>query len=310
MPEHPAWRIMTEVADESSRDGLTGETPVRTIRRDGKVEKTGQELLHEQVLQVFVNGKLTMRLVCTREYLPELVMGRLLTEKMILCAEDVRSVTVCRFGRNALVTLREREGDALPASDSGDGGQVQKSPEGASEEPGNKDGRRQENSAAVETVASCCTGNQILDRSLALDPELRPAAGREVRKEWIFRLADAFAREQPLYAATRSIHSCILSRCGRILFSCEDIGRHNALDKAIGYALLHEIPLPECEVYTSGRIPLDMTEKVIRAGIPVLVSKAAPTVEAVELARSCGIMVIGQARPDSFRLYCGECSLV
>ena len=310
MPEHPAWRIMTEVADESSRDGLTGETPVRTIRRDGKVEKTGQELLHEQVLQVFVNGKLTMRLVCTREYLPELVMGRLLTEKMILCAEDVRSVTVCRFGRNALVTLREREGDALPASDSGDGGQGQKSPEGASDEPGNKDGRRQENSAAVETVASCCTGNQILDRSLALDPELRPADGRKIRKEWIFRLADAFAREQPLYAATRSIHSCILSRCGRILFSCEDIGRHNALDKAIGYALLHEIPLPECEVYTSGRIPLDMTEKVIRAGIPVLVSKAAPTVEAVELARSCGIMVIGQARPDSFRLYCGECSLV
>lgn len=310
MPEHPAWRIMTEVADESSRDGLTGETPVRIIRRDGKVEKTGQELLHEQVLQVFVNGKLTMRLVCTREYLPELVMGRLMTEGMIHRAEDVRSVTVCRFGRNALVTLREREKETLPASDSGDGEQMQSSPEGASGKPENNAGRRPESGAAVETVASCCTGSRILDRSLAAAPELRPSAGREIRKEWVFRLADAFAKEQPLYAATRSIHSCILSRCGRVLFSCEDIGRHNALDKAIGYALLHEIPLSECEVYTSGRIPLDMTKKVIRAGIPVLVSKAAPTVEAVELARSFGIMVIGQARPDSFRLYCGESSLV
>ena len=60
----------------------------------------------------------------------------------------------------------------------------------------------------------------------------------------------------------------------RDLFSCEDIGRHNALDKVIGYALRHQIDLTECMVYSSGRIPTDMAMKAIYAGIPVLSSKA------------------------------------
>lgn len=273
---------MTEIADESSREGRTGRYPVRVFRREQEPEDTEQELLREQTLQVFVNGVLTMRLVCTRSDLPELVMGRLLTEGLIREADDVVSVTVCRFGRNALVTLRESAKDA---------GQSERAEE-------------------VPITPSCCTGNQILDASQIGEKALHPVQERKIHRAWIFRLADAFAREQPLYAATHSVHSCILSCSGDILFSCEDIGRHNAMDKAIGYAMLHGIPLPDCEVYTSGRIPVDMTEKAIRAGIPVLVSKALPTREAVELAASCGMMVIGQARPDSFHLFCGGENLV
>ena len=284
---------MTEIADESSREGRTGDYPVRVFRREEAPEDTRQELLREQTLQVFVNGVLTMRLVCTRSDLPELVMGRLLTEGLIREAEDVASVTICRFGRNALVTLRENAGAAGREPESG------------------TDSRKDSGEAeAVPVTPSCCTGNQILDASQIREKALHPVQEREIHRAWIFRLADAFAREQPLYAATHSVHSCILSCSGEILFSCEDIGRHNAMDKAIGYAMLHGISLPDCEVYTSGRIPVDMTEKAIRAGIPVLVSKALPTREAVDLAASCGMMVIGQARPDSFHLFCGGENLV
>ena len=56
-------------------------------------------------------------------------------------------------------------------------------------------------------------------------------------------------------------------------FKAEDIGRHNAVDKAVGYAVLNDIPLSGCMIFTSGRVPVDMVEKVIVAGIPVLVSK-------------------------------------
>ena len=65
--------------------------------------------------------------------------------------------------------------------------------------------------------------------------------------------------------------SCIYK--GKIVYSCEDIGRHNALDKAIGYALMHDYDFHECAVFTTGRLPIDMITKVIRAGIPLVASK-------------------------------------
>lgn len=98
-------------------------------------------------------------------------------------------------------------------------------------------------------------------------------------------MADAFADGSPLHGITFATHSCILAQKDHILFSCEDIGRHNALDKVIGYALRHNIDLHQCMVYSSGRIPTDMTLKVIHAGIPILSSKASPTSEAIDLAK-------------------------
>lgn len=133
--------------------------------------------------------------------------------------------------------------------------------------------------------------------------QIKPVTALSWQPEWIFRLADRFADGMPLHQATWATHSCFLMRQGEILFSCEDIGRHNALDKAIGHALRNGIPLDECIVYSSGRIPTDMVRKAIRAGIPVLVSKAAPTAQAVALARKYGLTLICSARRDSMRLF-------
>lgn len=72
---------------------------------------------------------------------------------------------------------------------------------------------------------------------------------------------------------------------GRILCACEDIGRHNALDKAVGSVLLAGVPLSECMLYTSGRVPMDMVRKAIRAGVPALVSKTMPTVQSLGAGR-------------------------
>ena len=121
--------------------------------------------------------------------------------------------------------------------------------------------------------------------------------------EWIFALADRFKEGMPLHDRTRAAHSCFLACGNRLLFQCEDIGRHNAADKVIGFALLKEIDPAECIIYSSGRIPADMAAKAIRAKIPVLVSKAAPTSEAVALAKEYGLTLIGAARSDSMRVY-------
>ena len=87
-------------------------------------------------------------------------------------------------------------------------------------------------------------------------------------------------------------------RAGRILYQCEDLGRHNALDKAVGCALADGVPLGECVLYTSGRVPVDMVRKAIRAGVPALVSKTMPTVQSVELAEEYGLRLFIQKKNE------------
>ena len=81
-------------------------------------------------------------------------------------------------------------------------------------------------------------------------------------------------------------------RDGKILYQCEDLGRHNALDKAVGCALAEGVQLGQCVLYTSGRVPVDMVRKAIRAGVPALVSKTMPTVQSLELAEAYGLKLL------------------
>ena len=83
----------------------------------------------------------------------------------------------------------------------------------------------------------------------------------------------------------------------------EDLGRHNALDKVIGAALMQEIDLKQCVLFSSGRLPTDMVAKAIRAGVPVLASKAAPTVQGIELAKKYRLTLITGVREDKLTVY-------
>ena len=121
---------------------------------------------------------------------------------------------------------------------------------------------------------------------------LHPVPGLDLQPEWVERLTAAMHAGLPLYRATRAVHSCFVLHKGEIVFACEDLGRHNALDKAVGCAVLAGLPLAECVLYTSGRVPLDMVRKAIRAGVPVLVSKSMPTVQSAELAAEYGLQLV------------------
>lgn len=231
-------------------------------------------LLAEHLLEVFINDVPTYNLVCSPTMLPEMLLGRMLTEGVIHSMQEVNEISFRKDGFQARVYL-------------------------------NKRGAEQEQPTA-ELVPSSSTGSRILSTRFAdqkVPPLLSPIP---YEPEWIYRLSGVIDRDTPLYAATRSAHSCVLMREGEILLCAEDIGRHNAMDKVIGWALLHQIPLKECIIYTSGRIPVDMTIKAIRAGIPVLVSKALPTDKAVELARAFRLTLIGSAHPDGFQVFVGD----
>ena len=127
---------------------------------------------------------------------------------------------------------------------------------------------------------------------------LRTVPHLDVQPEWVDALAAAMSAGLPLYQATHAVHSCFVLHEGRILCACEDIGRHNALDKAVGSMLLAGVPLSECVLYTSGRVPMDMVRKAIRAGVPALVSKSMPTIQSLELAQEYGLqLVCGRKHP-------------
>ena len=146
---------------------------------------------------------------------------------------------------------------------------------------------------AVEHAAALLVNEQTAFR-VVCTPELLPqlALGRLLTEGWI---ASADEVEQ---VAVCAVHSCFLLRAGRILYQCEDLGRHNALDKAVGCALADGVPLGECVLYTSGRVPVDMVRKAIRAGVPALVSKTMPTVQSVELAEEYGLRLFIQKKNE------------
>ena len=94
---------------------------------------------------------------------------------------------------------------------------------------------------------------------------------------------------------------CDLS--GKLIKAAEDIGRHNSVDKVVGYALLHNFPLTETLLACSGRQPEGMVLKAARAKIPIVLTKAAVSDRGIETADRLGVTLIGFARKDRFTLY-------
>ena len=121
---------------------------------------------------------------------------------------------------------------------------------------------------------------------------------------------ELFETPGDLFQSTGCAHSCALVTDGVVQCYREDIGRHNALDKVIGFALKNGIPISGSIVFTSGRISRDYLEKVIKAGFKMVVSRAAVTASAVALARQENITMLGFIRRNGGNIYhVGEVAL-
>ncbi len=129
------------------------------------------------------------------------------------------------------------------------------------------------------------------------------ATGPVVSRELIAQLPDRLA--QPAFERTGGLHAAgLFDAAGELLFSREDVGRHNALDKVIGHALLGGMtPLADRIVCVSGRLSFELVQKAAVAGAPILVGVSAPSSLAVSLAGERGITLCGFARGASVNVY-------
>jgi FdhD protein len=109
-----------------------------------------------------------------------------------------------------------------------------------------------------------------------------------------------------LYKSTGGAHGCALSDTNDVFIFSEDIGRHNAIDKVIGKCILDDIPLHDKVLFTTGRISTAILMKPLRAGIPIIISRSAPTLEAIDIANLYGITMVGFARGRKMNIYSHE----
>jgi len=140
----------------------------------------------------------------------------------------------------------------------------------------------------VEAIADTVTGGPTLPRELLAE------------------LPDRL--RQPTFERTGGLHATgLFDAAGELLLVREDVGRHNAMDKVIGAALLAgDLPLGERVLCVSGRLAFELVQKAARAGAPILVGVGAPTSLAVELAADRGITLAGFARGGRVNVYSGE----
>ncbi len=161
------------------------------------------------------------------------------------------------------------------------------------------------------TTSSCgICGKASIDAVRAREIE-RPNPAFSLDPERLTQLPDALRAAQRIFGRTGGLHAAALfTRSGALVAIREDIGRHNAVDKIIGHALLDGgLPLSECVLMVSGRGGFEIVQKALVAGVPVVASVSAPSSLAVQLARDYGLTLVGFLRGSRFVVYAGESRL-
>ncbi len=262
----------------NSRDGIR---PGQILRRvpDGSIEFSHDELTREEPLEIRIGRKLVATTMRTPGHDEELAVGFLLTEGIIGSSGAIETIDRPNepeaAGNVVRIVLKRGEKAALSA------------------------GQR------LGTITSSCglCGRRNIDAVRQAFPPIRGAGRLPI--DVLLGLPDSLRREQGDFARTGGIHAAgLFDFEGRSIVVREDIGRHNAVDKAIGRAALNgKLPLEETILMVSGRASFEIMQKALAAGIPIIASVSAPSTLAMEFARESGQTLVGFLRPPTFNIY-------
>jgi FdhD protein len=260
--------------------------PVISFSSRGERKKI-DALAAEEPLELRVDGRALAVTMRTPGQDVELAHGFLLSEGVITGLEDISIARFCEGtgpdGQNTYNVLDLALAPGVPPPDVG----VERN---------------------FYTTSSCgVCGKAALD-AVRLKTSFSPAGDPcRVRVDVLTTLPDALRARQKVFATTGGLHAAgLFTASGELLVVREDVGRHNAVDKVLGWAVLNgRIPLRDHVLMVSGRASFELVQKAAMAGIPVLSAVSAPSSLAVELAEEQGMTLIGFLRGDSLNVYTG-----
>ncbi|MCO1655277.1 formate dehydrogenase accessory sulfurtransferase FdhD [Pseudonocardia humida] len=265
---------------------LTSHRPIVRVTADGRVSRP-DVLAVEEPLELRVGGKALAVTMRTPGHDVELAHGFLLSEGVIGGRGDVLDARYCgsldEDGRNTYNVLDVGLAPHVPPPDVG----VERN---------------------FYTTSSCgVCGKASLD-AVKLRTRYSPAPDPvRVASATLAGLPDLLRTRQRVFDRTGGLHAAgLFTPEGTPLVVREDVGRHNAVDKVLGWALLQDrVPAAGTVLVVSGRASFELVQKAVMAGVPVLAAVSAPSSLAVELAEESGLTLVGFIRGGAMNLYTG-----
>ena len=275
-----------EHVDESGVTGPNYTWPIERIFKD-RYEQVDDPVVLEEPLKIVVNGHSIAVLMRMPGQEKELAAGFCVSEGYIRQARDILLIHHCGRGFPSPIEL---ETDESPESRNRVEVTVVEDGFLPSESPD-----------VTRLIRSGCGAADVsaMSETLPTVPD-----GLTVDASLILGFGKALRGLQALHQDVGGTHSAALfTATGDAVTQAEDIGRHNAVDKAAGYCLLRRIPLEDKILVTSGRASYEIATKAARLGIPIVATISAPTLLAVEIAEEHGLTLIGYLRGGRMNVY-------
>ena len=280
---------MLEKTSGKPRRGSKTKTRVRVVE-DGRVRVRPDALATEEPMEIRLLAGQTKQTVAVTMRTPgadfELAAGFLYGEGIVDSADDIQKISYCVDSdldteqRYNIVNVELRGGREF-------------------------DLRPLERHFYTTSACGVC-GKASLEQLELRGCPVMPS-GPEVSAEIINTLPEKLREAQGLFDATGGLHAAALfDNKGELLALREDVGRHNATDKLVGWALLKgRLPLSDHIVMVSGRSSFEILQKCLTAGVPVVCAISAPSSLAVDVAREFGMTLVGFLREGRFNVYAG-----
>jgi FdhD protein len=240
--------------------------------RKGKVEETKDVVVVEEPLQIRLGGEPFQVLMRLPGWEKELALGFLYTEGIVQSLAEVITIHFCGTGTDPMLPPNVVDVMLTEAALA-------------------RRGRRH-----LEVSYSSC--------GLCAKEAVSEICGKVPPVAALLGLMGRLHEVQTVFQKTGGTHAVALaSPDGKVFIHAEDVGRHNAMDKVIGRAVLTRQDLTNIVALLSGRISFEMALKCIRAGIPILAAVSAPTSMALELARELNLTTVGFVRDQRLNIY-------
>ena len=247
---------------------------IRVELATGKIQKIADYVAEETPLHLFVNKAFWATILCSPTNLKELAVGHLLSEGILKSIDEIEEVDLKDSENSCYVKLKQGI---------------------------NVEERVKLSILHNRVIPSAC-GSPSPYQYTGKAP--RVYSDLKVKAQVIFESVNQLNFKAVGFRQTGGLHvAAIYKGDGSLVALAEDVGRHNAADKAIGIAALNKVPLGECFLASSGRLSGDMTFKAAKVGIPIIASIAAALSSGLDAAEKTNITLVGFVRGKRLNIY-------